>query len=391
MKEKPKIELARTVVERLERERVRIEIPDADTVMLRRVPTNGRFFSKPTTNLLVKRAHVGVPCLVCVDQDLDYLGADRLLADAFAAAAKQQGWRVLRLSSAAGAEPAAAVERALGALGFAGGEPVFPTAPPAVEPQRAERGLLGACAIDLTRRAVADEGDPTVGRSEELDQLLAAVAEREGRLPVILGGHGAGKTNLLGALARRLLELRPGAHLHAVDSGLLFAGSLFEADRENALTALLAEAALQPGAIVAFERLEHLLGATVHGTFQLERALDEGRALVGTAGRTARQRLAASPLASRLLLVELPEGGAAHARAVLAALRVRLASHHRVEIGEELLDEIVRRSAELAGELPGSSVALLDAAAARAAVAGAPALDLFHVHLAAARLAERKP
>lgn len=381
------IDLEPKLAERLTRERVRVEIPDADTVLLRRVPTDRRYFSKTATNLLVKRSHAGVPCLVCVDQDLEYLGDNRLLVDAFAAAGRQQGWRVLRLSGAAGSEPSAAVARALAALGFAGNEPAFPAAPPAAE-RPAESGLLAACATDLTRRARAGEGDPTVGRGEELDELVAAMAERNGRLPIVVGGAGAGKTNLLAALARRLLELRPRARLVAVDTGVLFAGSLFEADRENALMALLAEAEREPGTILAFERLERIVGATTHGAFLLAQTLDEGRALVGTASRPGCVQLAASTLASRLVFVELAVGGPVHARAVLAALAPHLARHHGVAIGDALLDEVTRRAAELPGELPGSAVALLDAAAARAAVAGAGEVELVHLHLAAARLAE---
>jgi ATP-dependent Clp protease ATP-binding subunit ClpA len=383
------LELDRRLAERLARERVRVEVPDADTVLLRRVPTAPRRFNKAATNLLVKRAHPGVPCLVCVDQDLDYLGSDRLLADAFSAAGRQHGWRVLRLSGAAGAEPSAAVERALAALGFGGVEPSFP-APTSVAARDAEPGLLAACAVDLTARARAGSGDPTVGRDEELAALAAALAERGGRLPVVLGGPGAGKTNLLAALARRLVEPRPRARLLAVDAGVLFSGSLFEADRENALTALLAEAAREPDAILAVERIERLLAATTHGAFQLTRALDDGRALVGTAPREARARLAASPLGGRLVLVELPESGAVHARAVLAALAPRLAAHHAVTIDEALYDAAIARAGELAGELPGTAVALLDAAAARAAVAGAGAVEIAHLHLAAARLAARE-
>jgi len=36
---------------------------------------------------------------VCVDDDLEYTGKDRLLSQAFAEAPKQQGWRILTLGS----------------------------------------------------------------------------------------------------------------------------------------------------------------------------------------------------------------------------------------------------------------------------------------------------
>ena len=66
--------------------KVRIDSPDEDTLLLRNVPADGRCFSKARTSVLVKRPRAGLPFLVCVDEDLEYMGSDRELARAFAAA-----------------------------------------------------------------------------------------------------------------------------------------------------------------------------------------------------------------------------------------------------------------------------------------------------------------
>jgi hypothetical protein len=68
---------------KLRRMRLRAEFTDADTLKLRSVPASD-VFSKERTNLLIKRSVGAMPSVVCVDDDLEYTGKDRLLSQAFA-------------------------------------------------------------------------------------------------------------------------------------------------------------------------------------------------------------------------------------------------------------------------------------------------------------------
>jgi len=78
------LELKRALAARLQDMRVRIEIPDANTVLFRSIPLSPSFFNKVRANLLIKRQQEGMPFLVCVDADLAYRGADPTLSRAFA-------------------------------------------------------------------------------------------------------------------------------------------------------------------------------------------------------------------------------------------------------------------------------------------------------------------
>src|SRR5881296_3085854 len=104
--------------ERLKQLRVHVVVPDGDTVLLRNVPANDRFFNKPRTNLLIKRPREGMPYLICVDEDLDYTGTDAALCRVFVAGHKQQGWRVLMVGRDARANVEKVIEEALNAVGF---------------------------------------------------------------------------------------------------------------------------------------------------------------------------------------------------------------------------------------------------------------------------------
>ena len=126
------LELGRALSQELTAARVRVEVPDRDTVLLRNVPTEGagRLFNKPQTNLLVRRAREGLPFLVCVDEDLAYLGEDPALARVFAAGPARQGWRALCLGRGARCDFEAAVRQGLGVLGFGARQPALPARQP---------------------------------------------------------------------------------------------------------------------------------------------------------------------------------------------------------------------------------------------------------------------
>ncbi len=78
---------------KLEERAVSVMIRDAGTIHLLNVPANERYFNKNRTNILIKRS----PFMLCLDEDLEYRGADTVLARAFAGSARHKGWRVLLL------------------------------------------------------------------------------------------------------------------------------------------------------------------------------------------------------------------------------------------------------------------------------------------------------
>jgi ATP-dependent Clp protease ATP-binding subunit ClpA len=364
-------EIDRRLATRLRRTGVRIDVPDTDTAFLRGVPVNAAAFNKPATNVLVKRARQGMPFLVCVDEDLQYTGADPTLVRLFVGGVCQEGWRILGLGGESTTDFDRALRRALVALGFDGREP---SAGPAVvvAPIRGGEGLLAAFGTDLTAKVAAPEAEPTVGRSETIDEVVSCVLRwGQTRLPLIVGDSGVGKTNLLFAVARRLSGCRPGLRLVAVDLGAVLAGALWEAEREDLVTALGREAAAAKDLIVAVEHLELGLTEMSRGPVLLAHHLDAGARLIGTTLPAFQPAFHRAPLARRLQAVELAEPGVGETVAVLKALSGAIAAHHRVEIDDPTLRSCVQAARSLPGCFPAKAIALLDAAASRAALAGA--------------------
>jgi ATP-dependent Clp protease ATP-binding subunit ClpA len=364
---------------RLKQLKVRIDNPDDDTLLLRDVPADARCFSKPRTSVLVKRPRAGLPFLVCVDEDLEYVGPDRELARAFAAADRRQGWRVVPAGSGAYPQAGDAVQQALAMLG-AWDKPPGLSSPAA--------GLLARFAVNLTARVRDGSAPRTVGRLEEAEQTAASLLSWQRRLPVMVGAPGLGKTNLLYKVAGHLAEVRPDWELLSVDLSCLLAGALWEGEREKLLNAALEEAVAAGPVALALERLELAVMTAPLTPWLLAGALDRGARLAATCLPPYVEKLSQGPLARRLDLIAVTELAREDAAAVLGHLRETLAAHHGVAIDAPVAQAAVARSLTLAGPLPDKAIALLDAAAARAALLKQPAVTECDVYLAASRMKE---
>ena len=379
------LELDGTLEKRLKRLRVHIDAPDGDTLFFRNVPANKRFFNKPRTNLLIKRAREKMPFLVCVDEDLEYTGADEELARIFTISTRQQGWRVLHLQAAAQCDVHKVLERALEVLGCvvrdteAQDEKVTHTG-------KRESNLLAIFGVNLSRIVAEGNAEPTQGREGLISDVVSCLLQWQPVMPVITGHTGAGKTNLLYGVARALRERQASTQLISVDAGVLMACTMFEAERENLFAALLKEARFRGGTIIALEHAERALLGGPSAPWLLSDALDKGLRIVGTTPRNFGFDF--TFLRRRVMEIELVEMSPAETLKVLLTIKDRLSAHHSVEIDESALRTVIEASRTLAGCYPSKAISLLDAACARARLNGARALNAQDLLLASARFTE---
>ena len=374
--------------EKLRQRRVRVQAPDEHTLLLRDVPVNAEFFSKPRTNMLLKRVDGNRPFIVFVDEDLEYTGPDDRIALLFVRGVRRNGWKATPLTCAPTPESAPdaalqqALEGALAAVGFDGREPAMPVVgAPTKETDR--KGLLASCGVNLSERARDGDSPPVVGRQEEIETVLACVSRwSEARLAVVAGKSGVGKTNLLHGVAALLAQRRPEAELVRVDLARAFAGSLFDAEGENLLRALLDETLAAEDTILALENFHLLLGLD-RGPLLVAEALDRGARLIGVILSGYAQALLRPPLARRLQLIPLPEPGPRGTIAILDALRASIGQGHGVALDPACVRTAVRASADLPGRYPAKALQVLDAAASTAALLGQKAVSADSIYHAA--------
>jgi ATP-dependent Clp protease ATP-binding subunit ClpA len=368
---------------RLRRLKVRVASLDDDTIVLRNVPADARRFSKAQTSVLVQRPRAGLPFVVGVDADLEYLGPDQELARAFAAADRRQGWLVVSGRTGVFAEAAEAVRQTLVMLGAPEDAATAGAAQPA-----AEGGVLARLSTNLTAQVLAGGAPQTAGWGEAAEQAAASLLTWQHRLPVIIGAPGQGKTNLLYQVARHLAAVRPGWEFHSLDVASLLAGALWEGEREKLLNTALEAAACRDGLVLGLDRLELAVLSVPFAPWLFAAALDRGARLIATCLPPFAERLSQGPLARRLELIDLPELAPAASATALGMLRETLESHHGVAIGLPVVEAALTRSLSLAGRLPDKAITLLDAAAARAALLGQPTVTEGDVFLAASRMKE---
>ncbi len=380
------IALEAGLMARLKRRHVDVDVQDADTLVLRNVPTDERWFSKPSTNLLFVRPQEGLPFLVGVDADLQYSGNDRSLARAFTGSQTRQGWRMLNLSYPAQGDLRKVLECALRDLGFEHCDVKQARSPAG---HQAKNGnLLETFGTDLTLQVREGSAEPSVARSEQVVHVVANILAWQARLSVIVGKPGVGKSNLLHAIAADLEPARPDLSLVSVNLGILLAGTLFESERENLIGSLLREAEAASGTVLALENVELAVLRNPCGAMLLSQALDHGLHLVGTSLPAYRRAFLSRALARRVDLIRLDELDPPATRDVLRALQEKILRHHGIGMGDAVLEAALERSLTLAGVLPAKAVTLLDAAAARAAQAGANEVEVCHVYLAGADFPE---
>jgi hypothetical protein len=351
---------------------VRIDVPDMNTVVLRQVPVRGEVFNKPMTNLLVKRPAPGMPFLTLVDENLTYVGDDPAVKTAFACVAGQQGWRPLALDAPAGGDLALVLQTALRILGF--DNLPSPHSPP---PEQSPARLLARFGKPV--RAGADT-PATIGREDEITEIVACLRRREPCMPLIVGAPGSGKTNLLHGVAHRLCELPGAESLIELDLLDVFSAAA-DAGRTRCFTELLAEAA-QAHAVAVIEHAELVVEHIDWGPLLLSRALNEGVRIIGTSLPQACEPFHCPDLVRRIQVMELCELPLKSLIQIVA----NAGAAYPVEIHPTVAGACIKATQDLPGHFPGKALSLLDAAASFAAASGACVLAADDIYSAAQRL-----
>jgi hypothetical protein len=362
--------LPQTLLAELRGRGIRVEHPNGDTVVFRRLPLRG--FNKAATNLLVVRPGADRPFVALVDQDLQYLGSENSIKAAFAQAPVERGWRPLIVDVSPQLD--VAIGRALRIIGF-------PWSPPRAQPTRksAPGPTPGRLLSRFGRPLRTDESHSTIGREEQIDQIISCLRRIDPCLPLIVGPSGAGKTNLLLGVLGKWSQASPTPIINVDLIGFLAA--IPAQERAKYFGELLNEL-IDSHAIAAIEHIE-LTGHEIYcGLLLLSQSLDRGARLIGTTTPKWLRYFKADPLARRVHLVELTD----LTQQELVAILLDKRRAYAIDIDPVCANFAVKASADLPGEYPAKAVSLLSAAAARAAMSGAKVLGPDDIYAAVDRV-----
>jgi ATP-dependent Clp protease ATP-binding subunit ClpC len=254
---------------------------------------------------------------------------------------------------------------------------------------------LAAYSRDLTAAARAGELDPVVGRSEEVERVIAILSRRSKNNPVLVGEPGVGKTAIVEGLAQRIArgEVPPGLRGKRILSlalGPLVAGTKYRGEFESRVKRILDEVARSSREVVLFiDELHALVGAgAAEGSLDLssmikpELARGDLQCIGATTFDEYRKHIESdAALERRFQPVMVSEPTIEQTAGILRGLRSRYAAHHAVTISDEALEAAAALAARYIVDrfLPDKAIDLMDEAAASVAMRGAKVVEVADV------------
>ncbi len=241
--------------------------------------------------------------------------------------------------------------------------------------------ILAKYSVDLTALADANQLDPVIGRSAEIERIVRILSRRTKNNPVLVGETGVGKTAIAEGLAQRIAsgDVPPtlrGRRLLSLDLAGMVAGSKFRGEFEERLKAVIEELRANKGKIILFiDELHTVVGAgaaagSIDASNMLKPALSRGeiQVLGATTIDEYRKHIEKdAALERRFNPVFVEEPDVETALEMLRGLRKRYEEHHALTISDGALKAAATLSHRYISDrfLPDKAIDLIDEASAK--------------------------
>jgi ATP-dependent Clp protease ATP-binding subunit ClpA len=238
--------------------------------------------------------------------------------------------------------------------------------------------------VSMNKLARQDKIPPTIGREQEIQQLVEILCHRErANSPMLVGEPGVGKTAVVEGLAR-VIELEPekvparlrGAHIVQLQMGGLVAGTMLRGMFEERIKGIIDEVKERDNMILFIDEAHTIIGAgAALGTssdaanmFKSSLARGELRIIGATTLTEYREYIAEDEaLARRFRLVKVDEPSILETREILLGLRPRLEKNYSVTISDDAINMALEMAPKYIRNLhlPDKAIGWLDTAAVK--------------------------
>lgn len=238
--------------------------------------------------------------------------------------------------------------------------------------------------VSLNKLARQDKIPPTIGREQEIHQMIEILSHRErSNSPMLVGEPGVGKTAVVEGLAR-LIELEPekvparlrDAHIVQLQMGGLVAGTMLRGMFEERIKGIIDEVREKDSIILFIDEAHTIIGAgAALGTssdaanmFKSALARGELRIIGATTSTEYKEYIAEDEaLARRFRLVKVEEPTLDETRKILMGLKPRLEKNYSVTISDEAINTALEMSPKYIRNLhlPDKAIGWLDTASVK--------------------------
>jgi ATP-dependent Clp protease ATP-binding subunit ClpC len=238
--------------------------------------------------------------------------------------------------------------------------------------------------VSLNKLARQDKLPPTIGREQEIRQMIEILSHRErSNSPMLVGEPGVGKTAVVEGLAR-LIELEPekvperlrNSHIVQLQMGGLVAGTMLRGMFEERIKGIIDEVKEKDHIILFIDEAHTIIGAgAAMGTssdagnmFKSALARGELRIIGATTLTEYKEYIGEDEaLARRFRLVKVAEPSIDETREILYGLRPRLEKNYSVTISDDAIDTALEMSPKYIRNLhlPDKAIGWLDTASVK--------------------------
>lgn len=238
--------------------------------------------------------------------------------------------------------------------------------------------------ISMNKLARQDKIPPTIGREQEIRQMIEILSHRErSNSPMLVGEPGVGKTAVVEGLAR-LIELEPekvparlrDAHIVQLQMGGLVAGTMLRGMFEERIKGIIDEVKEKDNIILFIDEAHTIIGAgaamgtTSDAANMFKSALARGELrIVGATTITEYKEFIGEDeaLARRFRLVKVDEPTIDQTKQILLGLRPRLEKNYSVTISDEAINTALEMSPKYIRNLhlPDKAIGWLDTASVK--------------------------
>ena len=238
--------------------------------------------------------------------------------------------------------------------------------------------------VSLNKLARQDKLPPTIGRDQEIQQMIEILCHRErANSPMLVGEPGVGKTAVVEGLAR-LIELEPqrvparlrNAHIVQLQMAGIVAGTMLRGMFEERLQGIINEVKERTDLILFVDEAHTIigagsaLGASSDAANMFKGALARGELrIIGATTLTEYKEYIGEDeaLARRFRLVKVDEPSLNETRQILHGIRSRLERNYSVQITDAAIDTALEMAPRYIRNLhlPDKVIGWLDTAAVK--------------------------